>query len=55
MAFLYIHFSNTKFLKDWKIKFYLKYLFATPLTLLPGGGRTTPTPFHNYGAEFKII
>jgi len=53
MAFIYIQFSNIKFVKDWKIKFYLKYLFAAPLTLLPGGGRKTLTPFHKYAAEFK--
>lgn len=53
MEFPYIQLSNIQFVKDWKIKFYLKYLFAAPLTVLPGGDRTTPTPFHNYPAEFK--
>jgi hypothetical protein len=47
MEFPYIQLSYIKSVKDWRIKIYLKYLFAAPLTLLPGDGSTTPTPFHS--------
>jgi hypothetical protein len=53
MEVSYIQLSNITHVKSWKIKFYFKYLFAAPLTLLPGGGRATPIPFHSYAAKFK--